>query len=233
MNWAVLCDFDHTITKEDVTDQLLEKYALPQWRHVETLWEQGHMGSLDCMRQQIELVRATKMQVEEMADNIAVDAHFKEFAALCSKKHIPLVIVSDGLDYVIEYILNRHSIPHTSIISSHLKHLGEDRWQLDAPYSSADCSSKASTCKCEVSRRFRASTGAEKILYIGDGRSDYCVSLQEADFILAKSSLLTYCQQQQLPHRAFATFAQAAKTLNQLLSQHDQPHSSAEEALYA
>ena len=73
MNWAVLCDFDHTITTEDVTDILLEKYALPEWIELEQDWKKGAIGSRACMEQQIALLRATKAQVDKVADSVRVD----------------------------------------------------------------------------------------------------------------------------------------------------------------
>src|ERR1700692_1531831 len=102
MSWAVLCDFDHTITTEDVTDTLLERYALPEWHEVEALWEKGHIGSRACMQQQIALLPPTRAQVDAVADSTHVDPHFTSFANDCALSGIPLIIVSDGLDYVIK-----------------------------------------------------------------------------------------------------------------------------------
>ncbi len=232
MSWAILCDFDHTITTEDVTDQLLEKLAAPEWREIEMQWEKGFIGSRACMQQQIALLNATKEQVDAVADGIAIDRHFKTFAAFCAEKHLPLVIVSDGLDYVIERILGHHRIPHASVLASHLEYNGGGQWQLAVPFASENCTSQASTCKCEMSRQLRVAAHADNILYIGDGRSDYCVSMEEADFILAKDSLLTYCQQQQLPHRAFKSFAQATRIVAEMTQRREQPLHT-EEQLYA
>lgn len=176
MTWTVLCDFDHTITTEDVTDTLLEKHALPQWLEIEQDWKEGRIGSRACMEQQVALLRASKDEVNAVADSIHVDPHFRNFAAACAKKHVPLFIVSDGLDYVIKRVLTRQELGTLPIISSHLAHKGEDRWELGAPFANAGCTSGASTCKCAMSRRIRTVTGADKILYIGDGRSDYCSS---------------------------------------------------------
>jgi 2-hydroxy-3-keto-5-methylthiopentenyl-1-phosphate phosphatase len=233
MSWAVLCDFDRTITNHDVTDTLLEAHALPEWRHIETLWEQGHIGSRTCMQQQIALVRASPAQMGALIDNVAIDPHFKTFAHFCKLENLPLVILSDGLDYVIERVLARHGIHHAQIIASHMAYRGGNQWELSSPYADSGCTSQQSTCKCAVARQFRAAH-AERILYIGDGRSDYCVSMQEADAILAKDSLLTYCQQQQLPHQPFTDFAQAQAIAAQLIKQpvHKLP-AFAEETLYA
>ena len=233
MTWTILCDFDHTITTEDVTDTLLEQFALPEWRLIEKEWEDGRIGSRACMEQQIELLRATKEQVNEVADSIRVDAHFKNFAILCEKKHVSLSIVSDGLDYVIKRVMARLGL-NLPVIASHLAHKGEDRWQLTAPFANSGCRSGASTCKCATAMHIRANTRADNILYIGDGRSDYCVSMEEADLILAKDSLLTYCQQNELPHRAFKDFAHAAQMVEQIIDKDKQKTPvHLEETLYA
>jgi len=234
MTWAVLCDFDHTITTEDVTDTLLERHALPEWQEIEAMWEKGSIGSRACMQQQIALLRATPAQVDAVADSIHIDPHFKSFAALCHKNNVPLIIVSDGLDYVIKHILKRHGLSHLHVIASHLGHTTGDRWELTAPFANAGCSSQASTCKCVMSRQMRTLTNSSKILYVGDGRSDYCVSMEEADFIIAKDSLLTYCEKQKLPHQSFKTFAEASQILGSLIQhrEHAVPAMN-EEQIYA
>ena len=221
MSLAVLCDFDHTITTEDVTDTLLARHALPQWHDIEALWEKGHIGSRACMEQQIALLRATPAQVDAVADSIRIDPYFKAFANECALNDIPLIIISDGLDYVIKHILKTHGLSHLRVIASHLQHTEGDRWELTAPFANAGCSSGASTCKCTMSRQMRSLTGASKILYVGDGRSDFCVSLEEADFILAKDSLLNYCREQDLPHQPYTNFADASRLMKSLLEQSD------------
>lgn len=234
MTWTVLSDFDHTITTEDVTDVLLERYALPEWQTIEQEWKKGNIGSRACMERQIALLRATKEQVDAVADSIHVDPYFREFAAHCGQHHVRLFVVSDGLDYVIKRVLTRQGFGNLPVFASHLAYKGDDRWELTSPYANAGCDSLQSTCKCKTSQRIRAVTGADNILYIGDGRSDFCVSAQEADLVLAKDSLLTYCVQNQLPHRPFKHFAEATQILDQLIDRDRQkPLIHTEEALYA
>ena len=218
MSWAVLCDFDKTITTKDVTDTLLEKYALPEWHDIEKEWEEGLIGSRTCMRRQIALLRATELQVDALADSMHVDPHFKQFAMTCEAKHVPLIILSDGLDRVIKRVMKRLGLK-LPVIASHLAYKGEDRWELTSPNANASCGSGASTCKCTAARNIRSITGAANIFYIGDGRSDYCVSMEEADIILAKDSLLTYCQKNELPHRPFNDFLHAAHMLEEIIMQ--------------
>ena len=45
MGLSVLVDFDGTIALEDTTDLMLERFANPLWRSVETEWVAGRIGS--------------------------------------------------------------------------------------------------------------------------------------------------------------------------------------------
>ena len=47
--WNVLCDFDGTISVEDVIDSLLDRYGRPGWERLEKDWREGLIGSRACM----------------------------------------------------------------------------------------------------------------------------------------------------------------------------------------
>ena len=54
---AVFCDFDGTITTHDVATQLLVELADPAWAVLEAEWEQGRIGSRECLAKQVPLIR--------------------------------------------------------------------------------------------------------------------------------------------------------------------------------
>ena len=46
MKKVVFCDFDETISKEDSTDLILERFAADSnWLMVEKDWQNGHIGA--------------------------------------------------------------------------------------------------------------------------------------------------------------------------------------------
>ncbi|UKI42516.1 MAG: hypothetical protein L6V95_06285 [Candidatus Melainabacteria bacterium] len=53
----IFCDFDGTITKEDTIGAFLNRFADNRWLEIEKQWKDGEIGSRDCMKQQLELVR--------------------------------------------------------------------------------------------------------------------------------------------------------------------------------
>ena len=210
MDLQVIVDFDATITLEDTTDQLLQRFADAAWTEIEADWAEGRIGSRACMTRQVDLLRATPAELDAFADGVAIDWHFKSFERMCGRLGIPLMIVSDGLDRVIARVLAKAGMGHLPVAANQLAHDGADRWRLAAPNAAPDCVS--ATCKCAVARQ----RGPRLTLLIGDGRSDYCLAAR-ADFVFAKSKLLRHCLRHGIPHTSFADFAEAAEHLNALL----------------
>jgi 2,3-diketo-5-methylthio-1-phosphopentane phosphatase len=203
----VFVDFDGTIATVDTTDLLLERFAHPRWREIEQDWASGRIGSRECMARQIDLVRASREDVDRFVDDVAIDPDFPRFASLCRQLGYEITVVSDGLDYTIERLLARAGIS-LPVRANHFGWLGGDRWRLSFPHARDDCSTLAGNCKCQFAE---AALGTARIV-VGDGRSDFCIA-GRADFVLAKSSLLSHCQRISAPHFAFTDFRDASERL--------------------
>lgn len=54
--WRIQCDFDGTISLQDVADTLLTRHGMPGWQELEEAWERGEIGSHDCMCGQVALL---------------------------------------------------------------------------------------------------------------------------------------------------------------------------------
>ena len=212
--WSILCDFDGTISTGDVTDMLLEAFGKPGWQELEAEWRAGRIGSRVCMQQQIACLDASKEELDEVIDSIGVDEAFAVFVDAVSSHGWDLIIVSDGLDYAIERILKRHRLPVLPFYANRLRQAGARSWKLDSPYADAACCAASGMCKCAFARRVRA-TG-NKVLMIGDGRSDFCVA-GCADLVFAKGSLITHCCDKYLPHVPISGFDDAVRMIPALL----------------
>lgn len=218
--WTILCDFDGTISFKDVTDTLLEAFGMPGWEALEQRWEDGEIGSQECMAGQIALLDASPDELNECLAGIAIDPAFAGFAAHARMRGVPLHIVSDGLDYAIRHILRANGIvSEIPVIANQLRQTGDRRWSLDFPYHNAGCLKASGTCKCAVAK----AVADDKFLMIGDGRSDFCVS-QIADHVFAKKSLVAECGRSGVPFTVMEDFAQAAARLDWLLEQPDMAH---------
>lgn len=155
----------------------------------------------------------TKQQLFECLDQIEIDTGFIKLVRLLERQKVNLSVVSDGLDLVIQYILEKNQLDHLPIIANHLDHLTANHWQLSFPYSDNVCSSQSGTCKCKIAKLNRQ----EKIILIGDGRSDFCLA-ERADYVFAKKSLIEHCTSKKIHHHPFDEFSQIIEPLFALLN---------------
>lgn len=212
-NWTILCDFDGTVSVEDITDSLLERFARPGWQAIEQAWRRGEMGSHDCMAQQVALLEASREEMDAHLDGMSIDRAFPLFAEAAQEAGMPLSIVSDGLDYAIRRILGQHGLGDLPVIANRLEVVGENGWQLDFPYGSPGC--RSGNCKCSCAGRARAER--KRVLLIGDGASDFCVA-GEVDLVFAKHRLIEHCRAAGIPYVPITGFADALDLLPTLLA---------------
>lgn len=204
---AVLCDFDGTVSIDDVTDSILLRFARHGWETLERDWRAGRIGSRRCMAGQVALLDCTPEELDAHVAALPIDPAFAAFAALVAAAAVPLTIVSDGLDRAIHILLRRHGLDHLPVRASRLVVDGPRLWRLEFPHAARPCWSDGATCKCAVARAAAARTGAP-VLMIGDGASDHCIAAQ-ADLTFARKGLLAHCVEHGLAHVAVPDFAAA------------------------
>lgn len=213
--WMVQCDFDGTISLDDVTDTLLERFGKPGWRELEAAWERGEIGSRECMKGQVALLDMGVAELQAHLATIAIDPHFAGFVAAAHALGMPVQVVSDGLDHVIHRVLDLHGLGRLPVIANRLVQAGPRTWQLQSPYASAHCVRASGNCKCERLAEQQALHG--RVLFVGDGTSDFCVS-GKADFVLAKHRLIDHCRAHSIAHATFGHFGQATAMLDAITS---------------
>lgn len=204
--WRVLCDFDGTIANEDVIDALLHQFGRQGWTELESAWRAGRIGSRECLAGQTALLAMTRAQFEAHVARVGIDADFPAFATGLAEQAIPLTIVSDGFHSAIAAILARYGLDYLKIVANELQPAGRG-WQLGSSNGAAGCAS--GTCKCEVAKL--ASVDA-RVLMIGDGASDFCVS-QQSDFVFAKGRLAAHCRATARAHVEVRNFAEINRLL--------------------
>lgn len=207
------CDFDGTISKEDVTDLVLEKFALPKWRDIEEKWASGEINSAQCMRLQICLIRASIDEIDAFLDTIEIDPGFAAFREFCRDSGVDVVVASDGVDHFIRRILANHGMSDVEVIANHLVWSDGDggtEFRLQTPFARSGCRTASGVCKCAV-----VATCDEHI-YVGDGRSDFCVAHQ-ASIVFAKKKLAEYCDRNRIDHSPYQDFAEVQTSLASIL----------------
>ncbi len=228
--WSVVCDFDGTISLTDTTDALQEKFADPAWHAIEDRWVAGEIGSAECMQSQVALLDVGLDELNAWLDGVKIDPSFRAFVRLCVELSVPLEIASDGIDYVIQRILNANGLGHIPITANRLSITGERSYALHSP--GPRCINGAGVCKRVIIEEVRSAQKDGQVLFVGDGRSDFCVS-EKVDLVAAKASLLAHCQKLKLPHLPFTNFTDVAAILHRLTTVQNQPKSRSDMRAFA
>lgn len=203
-DYQFFCDFDGTITKEDTLNKFLSLYADKEWLRVEEKWVKGNIGSKECIERQMQLFPSIdEKTIKEFVDSIEIDPTFSDFLAYLRQENIDFYIVSDGFDYFIKRILNNNNIFDVKIFSNSLR-FENGKFQTNFPYFSGSCKNGSGVCKCNVIKSNRIVT--KRLLYAGDGMSDFCAS-KNVDILFAKGKLLEYGKNTKIDNlQEFKTF---------------------------
>ncbi|MBI3755278.1 MAG: MtnX-like HAD-IB family phosphatase [Deltaproteobacteria bacterium] len=217
-NFFVAIDFDGTITGRDITDAVIQKFALPGWEEAETRWEKGLIGSRECLAEQMALIHEPLEHVLEYVDSFGIDPAFPDFLSFLRRRRVPHAVVSDGFSIFSERILSNAGITDVPVYANGLNRQ-DGRLKTFYPHAKTDCPS--GTCKCTVAGD---AGGGSPIILVGDGRSDFCLA-KEAALVLSKGKLTNYCKENGITHRPFENFYDVKSCLQGFLT--DQPGQSA------
>lgn len=206
-----IVDFDGTLSVGDTVDAMLERFADSRWQDLEADWLNGKITAIDCMQQQLDLVRADQITLENFFRGIQLDASFIPFHKYISQ-FSKVAIVSDGLDHAIDVATRNAAIPLMPIYANKL-HFKPNGVSISYPLRNPDCKAGNGVCKCQIADKLSEDVGGPVVL-IGDGKSDYCLA-KHADIVFAKGKLITHCEQENIPFRRFKTFAEILEVVKQ------------------
>ncbi len=201
-------DFDGTVAHADVGDLIFRTF-LPREKvaagwHADLIrrWKAGELSSPDCLTEECENSTVSQPELDALLDTVPLTAGFAETAAFCRARGVPLMILSDGLDYYIEFILSKYGLSDVPYRSNLIRFRGDGTLGVDFPYMDAGCG-RCGNCKeshIKDSRR-----DGETVVYVGDGYSDR-YAIRQADVIFARSDLAAFCAAEGVPFRPFDSF---------------------------
>jgi 2-hydroxy-3-keto-5-methylthiopentenyl-1-phosphate phosphatase len=211
----VWIDFDGTITRLDVLDELIRAFAVDDsWKAAEQQWQEGSIGSRECLGRQFAVVRATDADLDRFLDAIPVDDGVFPLIRLLDRVGVRYAVLSDGIDRFIRHLFRRHGLEDVTVRSNTIERPLHDseRMALRCPHGSEACESAAAHCKCASmealarkparNRRRRGSRGGW--IYTGDGRSDLCPS-RKCDCVFAKGVLSVNLEREGIPFLPYST----------------------------
>jgi 2-hydroxy-3-keto-5-methylthiopentenyl-1-phosphate phosphatase len=207
----VQCDFDGTITEEDISFFLLDAFAQADWRRLLREYKEHKISVGEFNTRAFAMVKADRHTLlEALKGEVKVRAGFRELVNYCLKKGFRLVIVSNGLDFYIRAVLKdlelRNIEMHAAQASFHpegmkVQYVGPDGKRLEDGFKEA------------YTRSFLKL--GYRVIYVGNGDSDIAPT-KYAHYVFATGDLLAYCRENNLKYKPFETFTDVVRELNSL-----------------
>jgi 2-hydroxy-3-keto-5-methylthiopentenyl-1-phosphate phosphatase len=205
----IQCDFDGTVTKDDVSFMLLDAFANGDWRVVNKQYAESKITVGQFNETAFGLVKASKKaMLDYLKDKVIVRPGFKKFVELCYKKGFRLVIVSNGLDFYIKKVLSDNGFDNLEY------HAAETRFHSNAlkvRYFGPDGNVVDTEFKDKFVNQYLSE--GYHVVYIGNGTSDLSPA-RGAHHIFATESLLVHCRNSGVNCIPFTSFIEINKILD-------------------
>ena len=207
----VQCDFDGTVTEEDVSFLLLDAFAGGNWRQLFSQYQEGEIKVGDFNRRAFAMVSADKRTlIKYMEGRIRIRQGFRDMVDYCRKKGFRFVIVSNGLDFYIEKILGDIGQGGIEVFAAQTRFHPEC---LKVQYIGPDGNPLDSDFKETYVNLFLAE--GYRVIYIGNGASDVSPA-RRSHHVFATGDLLVRFRKAGLNCIPFTDFNQIIKDIEGL-----------------
>ena len=204
---AVLVDFDDTAAEQNVAQMLLERFGDPTWQDVRQRFREKELTLTQYQEitfRNILADRSTMQSYVKQHANLRPD--FKELWEHCQANQIPMAIVSQGLDFYIEALLEQALLYY------------EGHAQVPVYAVNTQFTSQGISYTYEYARPGEEIQGNSKglvvdkyrqngyyVFYAGDGLSDF-EAASRVDLLFAHRTLAEECTRANIPFRPFTDF---------------------------
>jgi len=197
----IQCDFDGTIIRNNLSVLIREHFAPEVWRSMEMDYLEGRITVEESNKRQFILIKESKERLQEFVRrHIDVRQGFVEFTAECEAKGYTLVIVSSGLDFYIEVVLDKLGMSDIEL------YCGKTEFnEKGIMVSYTDQNGNAIQHGFKISYLNWLKQRGETIIYIGDGLSDL-EAVRDADYVFATDHLATLLQEERVSWSHFDNF---------------------------
>jgi 2,3-diketo-5-methylthio-1-phosphopentane phosphatase len=165
------------------------------------LWEEGKITTQEEIELTFASVTASREEMELAVAKMPLDPNFTPFFELCRRKGLEFAVVSEGLRWYIDFMLEREGIREVEIYANEII-FTDHGIRFEYPHFHGDCPERG-VCKSNIVNQYKQA--GKRVIFIGDGKSDY-EAAETADLVFATRKLATYCAEQGLPAVNFTDF---------------------------
>lgn len=211
---AYLCDFDGTISPQDIGAAFVERFSPgAEAARADLLaeWLAGRMGHRELTAGQCALLEVDEARALEFTRAFRLDPRFAPFAREALGRGDAVMVVSEGLGFYLRDHLQQAGLGDLPWAANEAVFEG-GRVRAEFPFADPGCDA-CGNCKAQHVRRYRG-RGFHTVL-VGDGTSDRH-GARAADSVLARGSLAAWCRAEGVPHRPFEHFGDVAEFARRL-----------------
>ena len=198
IKWAVVTDFDGTVTLKDVGDVLLKHFKVATKEEIEG----SYSPSVKMEEWMIEYFRpltAPRKDVESyVLESTRLRAGFREFHAFCAGQSVPLEIASGGVDLYIDCLLKKWRLKIKSFY-------GRTRLTAKGLLVEYPCLKGTTLDVFKANRVRHYQRLGYKVAFCGDGTSDLKAA-RIADAVFATKRLRRFCLEEGVRNRQLKNF---------------------------
>lgn len=216
---AVLIDFDDTAAAQNVAEMLLNRFGDPTWQEVRRRFRAGELTLKEYQEITFTNIQAGRAAMQDyVKQNANLRPYFRELWAYCQEREVPMAIVSQGLDFYIEALLEQEGFSQVPVYAVETSFSPQGigyHYRFTQPGAEHLGNSKGL-----VVDRYKKK--GHHVVFVGDGRSDF-EAAKEADLVFAHSILAEECRRQGIPYRPFSDFGDVLSALQQYPLNGSQP----------
>lgn len=203
MDIAVLSDFDGTISKLDTAVIVFNKFINGNWRIYNEQLDRGEISLEQCMREQFSMINAPQSVIlNELELDNPFRPGFEELVHYCKDNQIPFEIVSAGLDFVVNHLLEVRGLDDITKVRAARTRFTGDGIEMDSIelHDNDSIDFKDDLVNYYKDRGYF-------VLFIGDGMSDKG-AVRSADyvFVIKGSRLAEFCKTEGINHQEMSDF---------------------------
>ena len=221
---CVLVDYDGTISRVDIGDELLRRFVDdPAVAVKEADYDAGRVGSRELLRWYMDILPRDADRLRAAAGSIPQDESLPAFVRVARSCGVIVEVVSDGLGFYVASNLARLGLGDLAVATNENR-IATGGAGMAFPYGHPRCF-VCGTCKRERVRAHQAAGRA--VVFVGDGMSDRFAAFH-ADVVFAKGSLAGVCDREGWPYEAWDRFDELTEWLSASLEDGALPRTAAE-----
>jgi 2-hydroxy-3-keto-5-methylthiopentenyl-1-phosphate phosphatase len=207
----IQCDFDGTVTEKDISYLIIDTFANGDWKKLVADYRENKISVDYFNKQAFAMVKASKETLTKFVrEKAKLRPGFKELIDYCHERDFRLVIVSNGLDFYIDVILDDAGIRNIEVFAAQTKFCPEG---IKVQYIGPDGNQATDGLKEIYTKLFLAE--GYRLICLGNGVSDiYPARL--AHHVFARDDLLHHCTKENIPCTPLTDFTDVVRDLRLL-----------------